>query len=253
MPRPKKSVILFIVEGESDKRALERPIQSLLEDNSQGIEATFLVAETDVTSDYRVTPDNIAEKINRFYFEPFFSSNEHYYPKDVIEVVQLCDLDGTYIPDENCRAFDEEHSSISGFVYDPPFVYGQEVEDVIDRNRRKADNIDALLTLETIKVKTKTKPYSVYFFSSNIDHYLYDKLNLSSREKIDLADNFADKCDEDATWFVRRICDHSQALKGMSWEDTWAYIKEGANSVKRHTNFNIYLNSLVERIRKNDE
>ena len=79
LARPKKKVILFIVEGDSDKQALERPIQTLLQGNDQEIEATFLVADGDVTSDSRITPDNIEQKINRFYFEPFFSANEFYY------------------------------------------------------------------------------------------------------------------------------------------------------------------------------
>lgn len=246
--RPKKKVVLFIVEGRSDMAALERPIQNLLEGNEQGIEATFLIAECDVTSDRRNTPTNIEQKINRFYFEPFFSANDFCYPKDVLEVVHIVDLDGTFIPEENCRAFDAEHFAADGFVYDPPCVYGETSEAVIVRNRQKAANIKHLLTLDTIKVDSKTCPYSVFFFSSNIDHYLHDKLNLSGREKIAKAESFADRCDKDPEWFVRRICQHSHALKGMTHEESWAYIMDGTNSVKRHTNFNLYLENLLTRI-----
>ena len=246
--RPKKKVVLFIVEGRSDMAALERPIQNMLEGNEQGIEATFLIADCDVTSDRRNNPTNIEQKINRFYFEPFFSANDFCYPKDVLEVVHIVDLDGTFIPDENCRAYDEEHFAADGFVYDPPFVYGETAEAVVARNQQKAANIKHLLTLDKIKVDSKTCPYSVFFFSSNIDHYLHDKLNLSGREKIAKAESFADRCDEDPEWFVRRICQHSQALKGMTHEESWAYIMEGTNSVKRHTNFNLYLDNLLTRI-----
>lgn len=248
--RPKKKVVLFIVEGRSDMAALERPIQALLEGNEQGIEATFLIAECDVTSDRRNTPSNIEQKINRFYFEPFFSANDFCYPKDVLEVVHIVDLDGTFIPEENCRAFDGEHSAADGFVYDPPWVYGETAETVILRNRQKAANIRHLLTLDTIKAGSRTCPYSVFFFSSNIDHYLHDKLNLSGREKIAKAEDFADRCDEDPGWFVRRVCQHAQALKGMTREESWAYIMTDANSVKRHTNFNLYLEDLLTRIQE---
>lgn len=251
--RPKKRVILFIVEGRSDMAALERPIQTLLADNEQGIQATFLIAECDVTSDRRNNPDNIEQKINRFYFEPFFSANDFCYPKDVLEVVHICDLDGTFIPDENCRVYDSEHEVDDGFVYDPPFIYGETAETVQERNHNKAANIRHLLTLETIKVGSKTCPYSVYFFSSNIDHYLHDKLNLLGHEKISRAEEFADKCDEDPTWFIRRICNHSQALKNMTLEESWTYITEGCNSIKRHTNFNIYIDKLVARLNESPE
>lgn len=249
--RPKKKVVLFIVEGPSDMSALERPIQTLLEDNAENIEATFLVAECDVTSDLRNNPSNIEQKINRFYFEPFFSANEFCYPKDILEVVHIVDLDGTFIPEEYCRAFDAEHFADEGFVYDPPYVYGATAEAVMRRNAQKAANIKHLLELDSIKVKNKTCPYSVYFFSSNIDHYLYDKLNLCGREKIRRAEEFADHCVEDLEWFIGRICKHSQALKGMAHEESWAYIAEGTNSVKRHTNFNLYLDRLLTMIHYN--
>lgn len=248
LARPKKKVILFIVEGDSDKQALERPIQTLLQGNDQEIEATFLIADGDVTSDSRITPDNIEQKINRFYFEPFFSANEFYYPKDIIEVVQICDLDGTFIPENHCKEYDTDHSAEDGFIYDPPYIFGKSQQAVIDRNRRKAENIRYLLSLDSIKVKSKTRPYSVYFFSSNIDHYLHDKLNLSTRDKINAAEKFADKCDEDPEWFLRRICQHSQAIKDMSHAESWAYIMSECNSVKRHTNFNLYINKLLAAI-----
>lgn len=248
LARPKKKVILFIVEGDSDKQALERPIQTLLQGNDQEIEATFLVADGDVTSDSRSTPDNIEQKINRFYFEPFFSANEFYYPKDIMEVVQICDLDGTFIPENHCKEYDTDHSAEDGFIYDPPYIFGKSQQAVIDRNRRKAENIRYLLSLDSIKVKSKTRPYSVFFFSSNIDHYLHDKLNLSTRDKINAAEKFADKCDDDPEWFLKRICQHSQAIKGMSYEESWAYIMNDCNSVKRHTNFNLYINKLLATI-----
>lgn len=251
--RPKKKVVLFVVEGQSDMLALERPIETLLDNNAHGIKATFLPVKGDVTSDRRNTPSNIEEKINHFYFEPFFSANDFCYPKDVIEVVHIVDLDGTFIPEEYCRSFDDEHFAEEGFVYGPPFVYGETAEAVKDRNKQKAENITHLLTLSTIKVVSKTCPYSVYFFSSNIDHYLHDELNLNAREKIAKAESFADRCIEEPSWFIRRICQHAQALKNMTFEESWAYIQEGTNSVKRHTNFNFYLEKLLAKLQEEAE
>lgn len=251
MGRPKKKVILFIVEGPSDMAALERPIQNLLIDNPQGYEATFLVAEHDVTSDVRNTPDNILQKINKWYFEPFFSANEFYYPKDIAEVVQICDLDGTFIPDEFCRDYSLEHQGEEGFIYAPPYIYGESAQAVIDRNHHKAENIRYLLTKQTIKVRSKTVPYSLYFFSSNIDHFLHDKMNLAGRDKIALAERFADICDEDPTAFIIRICDHCQSLNGMEYAESWNFIMEegSCRSINRHTNFNIYINTLLDKIK----
>jgi hypothetical protein len=92
-------------------------------------------------------------------------------------------------------------------------------------------------------------PYSIYFFSSNIEHYLHDKINLSTREKIELSEAFADRCDVDSEWFLRRLCRHSCALKDMSYEESWEFAMVGLNSLKRYTNFNIFLENLLSRIR----
>lgn len=244
MPRPTKKVILFIVEGNSDRQSLERPIQNFLQNIDKEIEATFLVAKGDITSDSRISPENIEDKLNRYYFQPFFSANEFYYPKDIIEVVQICDLDGTFIPDNYCREFDANHSIEDGFLYDPPYIYGESQQSVIDRNRRKAENIKHLLSLNSIKVKSKKRPYSVYFFSSNIDHYLHNKLNLSAREKILVADSFADKCDDEPEWFIKQMHQPSLAIENMSNIESWEYIMKNCNSIERHTNFNLYLDRL---------
>ncbi len=248
MGRPKKKVILFVVEGRSDQADLERPIKALLEDNEQGIEAEFLVAETDITSDFRNTPDNILQKINRFYFEPFFSANDFYYPKDILEVVQIVDLDGAYVPDDYCFQFTVKHWSEDGFVYDPPNIYGATKEDVINRNHRKSANIDYLLTQSSIKVKTKTIPYSMYFFSLNIDHYLHHKLNLSPREKVNMAESYADRYCEDPHAFCRSIWEDDGSTMDMSHSESWTFIKEGVHSAERYSNLGLYLKDLAIQI-----
>lgn len=97
MARPREKVILFIVEGTSDMHALERPIMNLLQAHESEYKVRFLPATTDITSDFRNNPDNILDVIAKHYFRPFFSGNDCY-AKYVVEVVHLCDLDGTFIP-----------------------------------------------------------------------------------------------------------------------------------------------------------
>lgn len=248
--RPRKKIILFIVEGQSDYAALERPILTLLQGNYDGINAEFLVADCDITSDIRNHPGNIEQKIKRSYINPFFSDNPFYQDRDILEVVQICDLDGTFIPDEFCQKYDAEHTKDGGFIYDPPQIYGETVDAVLDRNHRKAENIRYLLSLGHIKLATRKCPYSLYFFSSNLDHYLHDKLNLSGRDKIHYAETFADRCDEDPDFFLKRLCRHSQAMKNMSYEESWNRIAEDTHSIKRHTNFNLYLEGLLSRFQE---
>ena len=246
MARPQKHLILFIVEGTSDVAALETCISELLDGNQHNLEARFINMNTDVTSDFRNNPRNITENINRHYLMKFFQGNDYYFPKDVYEVVQICDLDGTFIPEENCRQFTELNYLEEGFYYDPPYIFGATAETVQDRNQRKSENIQTLLSQNTIKVKTKKKPYSLYYFSSNLDHFLHDEINLEKREKIDKAKEFAEQFEGKPYAFVDFFCQHPYSSKNMTYEESWRYmIDNGTNSLMCFTNFNLYLEKLV--------
>lgn len=248
MGRPKKQVILFLVEGKSDRDALERPIQKILETSNTGIEAVFLVADTDVTSDVRNNPDNILQKINRFYFEPFFSANEFFYPKDIVEVVHICDLDGAFIPEDNCRMFTATIFAEKGFIYEPPLIYGKTAESVINRNATKAANIRFLLDQPTMKIKTKTVPYTMCYFSANIDHFLHNKLNLTGRDKVFLAEKFADDKEENEKKLIEFFNSSQYSVKKSTLSESWVNVMEGTNSLARGTNFNLYLERLQAKL-----
>ena len=58
-------------------------------------------------------------------------------------------------------------------------------------NDRKRKNLEHLLTLpeQKIKVRTKSIPYEIYFFSSNLDHFINNDANVETGKKY-LADQF---------------------------------------------------------------
>lgn len=249
MGRPKKKIILFLVEGRSDALALERPIQALLDGNEDNVEAQFLIAETDVTSDFRNNPGNIKEKINKFYFDPFFSANDFCYPKDIKEVVQICDLDGTFIPSEYCRQFTDRNDEEDQFVYLPPYICSKDPSTIIKRNQQKAENLRFLMTQQDIKVRSKTVPYSIYYFSTNIDHFLHNELNLLGRDKVNLAETFADKYDGNPEAFIEFFTRNEYVNMDLSYDESWDYVTRNCNSIERGTNLNILLNRLIAEIK----
>ena len=248
MAKPKKRLILFVVEGKSDKEALERPIAKLLEGNKHDLKSEFLYLETDVTSDHRNKPGNILENINKHYFLRYFSANEHYYPREVYEVVQICDLDGAFIPDDHCKQFTELIYTEKGFYYDPQYIYGSTEAAVIDRNQRKSENIRFLLTQSKIKVKSKSAPYFLFYFSTNIDHFLCGKMNAPTRDKIANAESFADKCCTNLGLFMDCFRSSISSTQGFSYEESWEYAMEDTHSLEANTNFNLYLEHLLSLV-----
>ena len=74
--------------------------------------------------------------------------------------------------------------------------------------------------------------------SCNLDHVLHDKRNLTNDEKENLAIAFARKYKDDIHGFIRFINDSNISVGGTFLE-TRAFIKEGLNSLGRHTNLGL--------------
>lgn len=247
MPRPKKKLILFLVEGSTDEEALLRPIDNFLSDVNEELELGFVIVHGDLTSDYKNTPENIVRKINDKHFRPYFSSNEFYYPKDVVKVIHLVDTDGCFIPDENLLVW-ESGETVEFPYYSPPYIYHKNRDFLIKRNETKAANLKYLTGLDSIKVVSKKIPYEVYYFSSNLDHCLNgeENLNLSVQEKIERAGYFADANENDSALFLRFFNDYTPKLDELTYEKSWDFIAQDVQSLQRYSNFYLGLKKLQD-------
>ena len=74
--------------------------------------------------------------------------------------------------------------------------------------------------------------------SCNLDHVLYDKLNSTDEEKEKDAFSFAKEYGQNIPEFVKFISESSFSVGG-SYQESWAFIKEGKHSLERHTNLGI--------------
>ena len=93
-----------------------------------------------------------------------------------------------------------------------------------------------LLTVHEIK----GIPYEIYFMSCNLDHALYDKMNLDENLKQDYADQFYEKFIGKERLFIDFL--NTDVVNGVpdTMAGSWRYIKEGVHSLERHTNLHIY-------------
>jgi hypothetical protein len=76
--------------------------------------------------------------------------------------------------------------------------------------------------------------------SCNLDHVLYDKLNLSDEEKEKYSLVFAKRYRENIDGFIRYISDSSFSVTG-EYRETWNFIKQDLHSLERHTNLGLCL------------
>lgn len=155
-------------------------------------------------------------------------------------------VDNPYIPNE-CVVLDSSLSEEDSPFYKDDKIACLDVDKIVKRNEQKSENLDYLSSCTTIKVKQKTVPYSVYYVSCNLDHYLHRSANLDYRMKRSLADTFARTYIGDVEGFIKEISDDPGAVKGMSYDESWNYIKEDKNSLHRHTNLNLLFEKLLAK------
>ena len=274
------NIVIFLVEGESDKIALEVPLSNLIFDHFPEYEVRFLLQERqvsntgdevedvdsdddeddeelldeveyayggDITTSSFVTPSNIETKITNRFIMPA-TKKDGIYPKKIAKIIHIVDLDGAYIPDENVVPYSDEHQGNEKPYYDGEGgrIETADVSAIIDRNDRKRKNLEHLLTLpeQKIKVRTKSIPYEIYFFSSNLDHFINNDANVETGKKY-LADQFIRSYGLDTEEFAKYFFEDECSVGHMGYKESWEFIKENSNSVKRYTNIDCLIRNLT--------
>jgi hypothetical protein len=83
-------------------------------------------------------------------------------------------------------------------------------------------------------------PYRCYYLSSNLDHALYNQLNLSDELKAQYSQAFYEQFMGKEELFIKFL--DMEVVNGVpeSFPSSWRYIREDLHSLQRHTNLNIY-------------
>ena len=164
--RPKRKVVLILVEGQSEINALKPTLSALYDSIDKEIEVFFptiieddLEVRGDITSKIGITPEVIEGCIYKLFLKNFFDK-EKLYPKDITEIIQIVDLDGAYI--QNCQIVNGENPS----GYKKPYycenqIITNDVSGIIERNERKRNNLNYLSSISQITLKSKKPQYSV--------------------------------------------------------------------------------------------
>lgn len=219
-----KKVILFIVEGPSDESALNAIFSKIFDQNKVYV----YIVHGDITVRNGVTPQTIISEVNELV--KTHMSKYGLRKKDMLKVVHIMDTDGAYVSDNAVK----EDLKISKSIYSSCEINTNNRMNIINRNKQKRANMDKL----SLKTKIADIPYLAIYMSCNLDHVLFNKLNISDSEKQKESIRFAKKYKNDTDAFLSFIKDSDFSVQGTR-KDTWAYIKIDLNSLNRHTNLNI--------------
>lgn len=224
--RETRKTVLFIVEGSSDKTALEKIFKKIYRRN-RNIEFRF--TSGDISTDPKTTIENVEKRI--YTLVKAFLDDKKLKRTDLWGIVQLFDMDGAFIP---------ESAIVRGptyrFTYSTTNISCTKPERVKERNKKKSTIINYLLTKHDIE----NISYEMFFMSCDLDHALYDQQNLAENLKQQYADKFYERFYGKEHLFPDFI--KTDVVNGVPDDrlESWRYIKEKLHSLERHTNLHIY-------------
>lgn len=223
----RKKVVLFLVEGITEKESLELILQRMVNQNTSVL---FEVVNGDITSHRGTNKSNIKSRISEVVKG---GGKRKFKAKDYQEIIHIVDMDGAYISDE-C-IFEKEKGK--KFTYTEEGIFAGDKDKVIQRNNMKRESIDVLINLDRVFGNV---PYRVFYFSCNLEHVLHNRISLSDKYKMKYAEKFQDRFIDDIEGFIEFVCNSKFSID-RTYEDSWKFIKEENNSIQRYTNLNIFV------------
>lgn len=222
---PAKKVIFVIVEGPTDEDALGVIFQRFFDKNMVRVK----VIHGDITTERNVNSSNILNHITEVVQQSLKEYKLH--KTDLLRVIHLVDTDGAFIPDSSIlfdkQAIKPEYSTTNIKTVNP--------SGLIQRNQQKRTNLSKLHSTQFV---WKDIPYSIFYLSSNLEHALYDELNLTDEEKEAKALQFAKKYKNDIPAFIDFVRNSDFSVID-GYLPSWLYIEQDLHSLERHTNLGL--------------
>ena len=217
-----KKVILLLVEGITDSAALASPLKNYFESNEVKVECT----DGDICYKDNETLGTVLKTVNRCVCN--YLDKQKLKKNNLLIVIHIIDTDGAFISSEYIK------KKCTGKIeYTESSILSCSPEKVIERNAKKLLIVNRLSALEEIG----GFKYRMYYFSRNLEHVLFNKTEeLSTTEKLDLADLFAEKYEKDAVGLLE-FFQNGELHMSFSYSDSWEFIKQNCNSLHRFTNF----------------
>lgn len=219
-----KKILLFIVEGPTEEISLSTVLSRIFTSDT----VKFQVVHGDIFVHDFPSSDKIKVAVNEKARE---FRGSIYKPSDICHIVHLVDMDGAYIPDSSIQE-DHGRAETEYPYYTESQILTPKPTSIIQRNETKRNNVRRM----SATGKVGGIPYSLYYFSSNLEHVLHNCINLSNTEKTTLAANFDFQFGENPDAFISFMRDSDFAVKG-SYHDTWEFIKQDLHSLQRFSNF----------------
>lgn len=151
----------------------------------------------------------------------------------------MVDTDGAFIPDLHVIVDERAYRKYPFYLNDSIVTANSEEQEKIQvRNHRKVSNLKRIIFLP----KVRKIPFCVYYFSCNMDHVFHNDANLDDNNKVSMAENIEDKFGGNYEGFIDYLRNSFPEGVECSYDSSWSFIEEGTHSLKRNSNFILFLN-----------
>ena len=234
-----KKVTLFLVEGVTDETAFGLIMSKIIEEKKV---LRFKIIGGDITTSQGTNAMNC---INRVVDQiKDFLAQDMYQKSDLIEIIHLVDLDGAFIS-KNHVVYDQERLANGTHIYYTlDDIITDHMDGVLNRNHQKAEVLEKLISTKELFGKL---PYQVYYFSCNLEHVLFCNQNLDDSLKYEYVKGFVDRYVDHPKEFIM-FMNSEDLASSDNYDVSWEQVKQKEESLKRHSNFHIYLNQYVENV-----
>lgn len=227
-----KKVILILVEGLTE----ETIFYDFLEERFHNAEIRIDVQHGDVLSDRgRNRTLNIKNRIGQLIKN--YLMKYRLLPGDLLAVVHFTDADGCFIPDNHVQVAPSKTNKIK---YESEAIYVVDEKKKLNiekRNKMKSGNIKVLASSKDFMVNRTNVPYQLFYFSTNLDHLLWDEQNEVREDKLEKAEEFLENLEDSLETFLWKFV---RMNLNLSFEDkmktSWDEVTKELNSLQRGTN-----------------
>ena len=234
--RKSRKVCLFVVEGMADKTSLALPMQNLFRHFFDPAYVEFDIMNGDITADYRTKPDTIIGQLGSHIKKHLDKKKLKF--DDLIQIILVVDTDGAFIPDDHVIVGARAYRKYPFYLDDSIVTANSEEQEKIQvRNHRKVSNLKRIISLP----KVREIPFCVYYFSCNMDHVFHNDANLDDNHKVSMAENIEDKFRGNYKGFIDYLSNSFPKGVKCSYDSSWSFIEQGTNSLKRNSNFVLFL------------
>lgn len=240
MSKLSKKVVLIIVEGICDEHLFAGRLNQLY----KGYNIRFEIQGGDILNNSNSERLNsIKNKIGKITSE--FIKKKKFRDSDILAVLHVIDIDGCFIP-VNKIIVDLKQEKHTFYHLDKITVSSiEQQERIAKRNEIKARNIRTLNTIS----KIKCFDYRLYYFSSNLEHVLFDNQNPDNEGKFDNVDKFLNDLEEPIEVYLRKYMQgiNDSDDNDLQYKKSWQYLtNHPLASLQRSTNTPLLFSFLIK-------